>query len=307
MEEVRAASLPTLSVNATYTRLNKDRTVPFPASDGGTRTWIVNKKDSINITGSLAIPILAPASWAEWTRAADQLDSAKLLRARRAADGGHHHCPRLPDRLRAETAGGGEPAGPGQRAGAHAVLRLTPPRRDRQPGRLGTCGQDLEQNEALLQSSYANLYRSQEALGILLGEDEAGGRRKTCRRFPGMPRWSRRWRSRRDGADILALPAAGEGRGPLAQHELDGIPARTSPSSAGRSTRSVLVLDAADRLADQAVSPGSSTTVAPGTGAPTSGRRSSSRPASSSTSPSGRPTPTSATALDGRAAHHRRS
>ena len=78
MEEVRAASLPTLSVNATYTRLNKDRTVPFPASDGGTENVIVNKKDSINITGSLAIPILAPASWAEWTRAADQLDSAKL-------------------------------------------------------------------------------------------------------------------------------------------------------------------------------------------------------------------------------------
>ncbi len=172
MEEVRAASLPTLSVNATYTRLNKDRTAPFPASDGGTENVVVNKKDSLNITGSLAIPILAPASWAEWTRAADNLDSAKLsdrdvqrtvgittARAyltvfaqkrqvdvnRQARDNALAHMQYSDSRLR---------GGIGNRVD------------------WARAGQDLEQNESLLQSSYANLYRSQEALGILLGEDE---------------------------------------------------------------------------------------------------------------------------------------
>ncbi len=172
MEEVRAASLPTLSVNATYTRLNKDRTFAASGSDGGTENVVVASKDSINITGSLAIPLIAPQAWANWSRAADQLETSKFserdvqrtvgittARAyltvfaqkrqvevnRQARDNSLAHMQYADARLR---------GGIGNRVD------------------WARAGQDLEQNEALLQSSYANLYRSQEALGILLGEDE---------------------------------------------------------------------------------------------------------------------------------------
>src|SRR5262245_43700911 len=172
MEEVRAASLPTLGVNATYKRLNKEITSVFPAPGGGTENVTVAPRDSIRIDGTLSIPILAPAAWADWTRAADNLDSAKLserdvqrtvgittARAyltvfaqkrqvevnRQARDNALAHMQYSDARLR---------GGIGNRVD------------------WARAGQDLEQNEALLQSSYANLYRSQEALGILLGEDE---------------------------------------------------------------------------------------------------------------------------------------
>jgi outer membrane protein TolC len=171
MEEVRAASIPTLGVNATYTRLNKDRTFATTGADGGTENVTVAAKDSINITGTLNIPVLAPQAWAEWTRAADNLESSKLserdvqrtvgittARAyltvfaqkrqvdvnRQARDNSLAHMQYADSRLR---------GGIGNRVD------------------WARAGQDLEQNEALLQASYAALYKSQEALGILLGED----------------------------------------------------------------------------------------------------------------------------------------
>ncbi|HZX41911.1 MAG TPA: TolC family protein, partial [Myxococcaceae bacterium] len=78
MEQTRAASLPTLSVNATYTRLNKELTAPFPGANGGTENVTIAAKDSLNIKGSLSIPILAPQAWADWSRAADQLENSKF-------------------------------------------------------------------------------------------------------------------------------------------------------------------------------------------------------------------------------------
>lgn len=170
MEEVRSASLPTLSVNATYTRLDKDRTFQTSGADGGTDSFVVASKDSINITGTLAIPIIAPQAWANWSRAADQLDTTRaserdvqrtvaitVARAylsifaqkrqvdvnRQARDNSRAHMDYADARLR---------GGIGNRID------------------WARAGQDLEANEAILQTSYANLYRSQEALGILLGE-----------------------------------------------------------------------------------------------------------------------------------------
>ena len=170
MEEVRSASLPTLGVNATYTRLDNDRTFQTSVSDGGTENVVVASKDSINITGTLAIPIIAPQAWANWSRAADQLETSRaserdvqrtvaitVARAylsifaqkrqvdvnRQARDNSRAHMDYADARLR---------GGIGNRID------------------WARAGQDLEANEAILQTSYANLYRSQEALGILLGE-----------------------------------------------------------------------------------------------------------------------------------------
>ncbi len=150
----------------------------------------------------LTIPILAPQAWANWTRAADQVDVLQVLRAGRAADGGHHHRARVPHRLRPEAAGRGEPPGPGQLAGAHAVRRLPAPGRNRQPGRLGARrpGPGVR-TRPLLQNSYANLYRTQEALGILLGEDEpvdVGGRSRHSADAHAGPGRARRRQGRTD-------------------------------------------------------------------------------------------------------------
>ena len=80
MEQVRAASLPTLTANATYTRLNKDRTFQSSSADGGTANVVVAAKDQWNVNGVLSIPVIAPQAWANWARAADNLESSKLSR-----------------------------------------------------------------------------------------------------------------------------------------------------------------------------------------------------------------------------------
>ena len=167
MEEVRAASLPTLGVTGTYTHLNKGISTTF-----GNETVVVSPKDTLRLDGTLSIPILAPHAWADWKRAADNLESSKLSQRdvqrtvgittarayltvfaqkrqvevnRQARDNSLAHAQYADSRLR---------GGIGNRVD------------------WARAGQDLEQNEALLQSSYAALYKSQEALGILLGEDQ---------------------------------------------------------------------------------------------------------------------------------------
>jgi outer membrane protein len=202
MEQVRAASLPTLGVNATYTRLNKDRTFQASGTDGGTENVVVAAKDSINITGSLTIPILAPQAWSDWTRAADQLESSKFSERdvqrtvgitaarsyltvfaqkrqvevnRQARDNSLAHMQYADSRLR---------GGIGNRVD------------------WARAGQDLEQNEAILQNSYANLYRTQEALGILLGEDQPVDT-EDVPEIPGMPTLDQALEESQGRTDIL--------------------------------------------------------------------------------------------------------
>jgi outer membrane protein TolC len=204
MEQVRASSLPTLGVNATYTRLNKDRTFAAQGSDGGTENVVVASKDSINITGNLAIPILAPAAWADWARAADRLESSKLSQRdvqrtvgitaaktyltvfaqkrqvdvnRQARDNSLAHMQYADARLR---------GGIGNRVD------------------WARAGQDLEQNEAILQTSFANLYRAQEALGILLGEDEPVDV-EDVPAIPGMPTLDQALEESQGRTDIILL------------------------------------------------------------------------------------------------------
>lgn len=172
MEEVRAASLPTLTLNATFTRLDKDRTFQGGSPDGGTSTVVVAAKNQGNINGVLAIPLLAPQAWSNWARAADQLDTARassrdVQRAvaittarayltifaqkrqvdvnRQARDNSLAHLQYADARLR---------GGIGNRID------------------WARAGEELESNEAVLQTSYTRLYQSQEALGLLLGESE---------------------------------------------------------------------------------------------------------------------------------------
>jgi len=172
MEEIRASSLPTLSVVATYTRLDRDRTFQSGGSDGGSSPTVVANKDSVNVSGLISIPLIAPQAWANWARAGNEVDTAKasardvqrtvaintasayliIYAQKRQVDVFRQARDNSLEHFR------------------YAEVRLK--------GGLGNridwarAGEELESNEASLQTSYANLYRSQEALGILLGENE---------------------------------------------------------------------------------------------------------------------------------------
>jgi outer membrane protein TolC len=169
MEEVRASSLPTLGVTATYTRLNKDR--EFNAG-GDAGTVIIAGKDSINITGSLAVPILQPQAWANWKRAGDQIETSRYSRkdVQRlvAANVARAYLTVFAQKRQVEVNIQARDNSKAHLDYADARLR----------GGIGNridwarAGEELESNEATLQTSYANLFRTQEALGILLGEPE---------------------------------------------------------------------------------------------------------------------------------------
>ena len=172
MEEVRAASLPTLGVKATYVRQNKAVTAPLTSADGGTENVVFSPRDTFRVDGALAIPILAPQAWADWKRAADQLESSRLsardVQRTIGVSAARAYLTVFAQRRQVEVNRQARDNALAHMQYADARLR----------GGIGNrtdwarAGQDLEQNEALLQSSYANLYRSQEALGILLGEDQ---------------------------------------------------------------------------------------------------------------------------------------
>jgi outer membrane protein TolC len=68
MEEVRAASLPTLNAIGTYTRLDHDRV------ENGV---LVDPKGSVNGNVTLAAPLIYPHGWVQWGQAGDQVDIAK--------------------------------------------------------------------------------------------------------------------------------------------------------------------------------------------------------------------------------------
>ena len=202
MEQTRAASLPTLSVNATYTRLNKELTAPFPGANGGTENVTIAAKDSLNIKGSLSIPILAPQAWADWSRAADQLENSKFserdVQRTVGITTARAYLTVFAQRRQVEV----------NRQARDNALAHMQYADSRLRGGIGNrvdwarAGQDLEQNEALLQSSYANLYRSQETLGILLGEDQPVDV-SDIPEIPGMPSLEQALEESQGRSDIL--------------------------------------------------------------------------------------------------------
>lgn len=171
MEEIRAASLPVLGITGNYTRLNKDRTFVSGLSDGGTADVVVASRDSVYVAGIISIPIIAPQAWANWARAGDQVDvsraSAKDVQRTVAINTGRAYLTIYAQKRQVDVFRQARDNSLEHFRYAEARLR----------GGVGNridwarAGQELESNEAALQTSYANLYRSQEALGILLGED----------------------------------------------------------------------------------------------------------------------------------------
>lgn len=166
VEEVRSASLPTLSANASYTRLDHDRVL------AGTNT-IVAPADQLNANLLLSAPLVAPSRWVQWRHAKDQVDVARMsaedvrrqlaLSTARTYLGiiAQHHVVEVSQRAR-------------DSARAHyqfAHQRFT--------GGYGTrldevrAAQEVATDESQLQASVANLARLRETLGVLVGVDHA--------------------------------------------------------------------------------------------------------------------------------------
>ena len=68
MEQVRAASLPTLNGIGTYTRLDRDR-----VANG----VIVQNAGSLNMNVTANIPLVYPRGWVQWEQASDRVDVAR--------------------------------------------------------------------------------------------------------------------------------------------------------------------------------------------------------------------------------------
>jgi outer membrane protein TolC len=198
MEQIRSASLPTLGVTGTYTHLNKE--ISFPNGTGGNS--VVSPKDSLRLDGTLSIPIIAPQAWADWKRAADQLESSKFsardVQRTIGVSTARAYLTVFAQRRQVEVNRQARDNALAHMQYADARLR----------GGIGNrtdwarAGQDLEQNESLLQSSYANLYRSQEALGILLGEDQPVDV-SDLPEIPGMPTLDQALEESQGRTDIL--------------------------------------------------------------------------------------------------------
>lgn len=72
VQQARATWLPTLNANATYTRLDADRTL-------GDR--VIAGADSINANLTLSVPIISPRNWVATSRAKENREFAKLTYA----------------------------------------------------------------------------------------------------------------------------------------------------------------------------------------------------------------------------------
>lgn len=73
LREVRAPSLPTLSGNAVYTRLDADRTTT--GRDG--KPAVVIPRDLANGNLLLSVPVLAPQRWLQWSHASENVDLSR--------------------------------------------------------------------------------------------------------------------------------------------------------------------------------------------------------------------------------------
>lgn len=162
LEQARAAWLPKLNANATYTRLDNDRVL-------GDR--VVLGRDSLNANLELTIPIFAPPDWAATMRARNQRELAKLsfveVRRTIAIQAARAYLTVIAQHRVLQTAVHARDT-----ARAHEEFS-----KSRFEGGVGNrldavrAGQERATSETRVQNQAIALSRAQEALGILLGEN----------------------------------------------------------------------------------------------------------------------------------------
>lgn len=166
LEEVRASSLPSLTANGVYTRLDSDRT----RTQAGITT-VIARKSQVSANLNLTVPLIAPQRWVQWSQAAASLRTSEasnqdvrravalavarayltVIAQKRTVDTNHRAVDT--DRAHYEFAHTRFEGGVGN--------RLDDVRAAKQ----------LASDENRLASSYALLARAREALSVLVGQD----------------------------------------------------------------------------------------------------------------------------------------
>ncbi|HEY2747870.1 MAG TPA: TolC family protein [Polyangia bacterium] len=164
VEEVRAASLPTLALNGAYTRVEQTRVL------AGTSTVVV-PADQVNASLFFSAPLVAPSRWVQTAHAKDNVDVSRLsaedVRRQLATATGRTFLQVMTQHKAIEVARRA-------RDNARAHYQFA---HQRFAGGYGTrvdevrAAQEVASDEAQLQASVANLARLREALGVLVGED----------------------------------------------------------------------------------------------------------------------------------------
>jgi outer membrane protein TolC len=166
MEEIRAASIPTLVANASFTHLDHARTEFSPVT--GTNVTIYPQNQWAG-NAQLNIPLFVPAAWAAAIRANDQVEIARFngadVRRVVATNTAKTYIALVAQKSQVAV-------NVTARDTAAAQLDYA---KKRLNGGIGNkvdaarAAQTLETAEVALQSSYQSLYAAQEALGVLLG------------------------------------------------------------------------------------------------------------------------------------------
>ncbi|MDB4937486.1 MAG: outer rane efflux protein [Labilithrix sp.] len=162
VQQARSTWLPTLSGNATYTRLDADRVLA---------DRVVTNANTFNANLLLTVPLIAPRAWVATARAKDNREIAKLslVDARRivALNAGRSYLTVIAQKRVLETAVQARDT-----ARAHEEFSKA-----RLAGGVGNrldavrAAQERASSETRVQNQTIALTRAQEALGVLLGEN----------------------------------------------------------------------------------------------------------------------------------------
>jgi outer membrane protein len=170
LEEVRSPSLPSLTANGTYTRLDGDRTTTSLGSNNTPVSRTLLSKSQLSANLNLTVPLIAPQRWVQWSQAGVNVKTAEASSqdARRAVAlaVARAYLAVVAQKRVVDT---------NQRAVAtdrahydYAHTRLV--------GGVGNriddvrAAQQLAVDETLLATSFTGLARAREALAVLVGE-----------------------------------------------------------------------------------------------------------------------------------------
>lgn len=162
VEQARAASLPSLTANGTYTRLDADRVL-----NGN----VILGANQLSANLNLTVPIFAPQRWNAWTLASDNVEAVHAnsedVRRRVGLSAARAYLTVIAQRRVVE-------ANERARDVSRAHYDFARARREGGVGnRLDEvrAAQELAGNDARLFSSLASLGQAREALGVLLGSE----------------------------------------------------------------------------------------------------------------------------------------
>ncbi len=162
VEQTRAPSLPSLTGTGSYTRLDADRKLA---------DRVIVSANSISANMQLALPLVQPPRWVQWSHAAKDVDVARLsvedVRRQLALAVARAYLTTVSQRRTADVLSRARDTA--QAHHAFANERLT--------GGVGNrldevrAAQALAADEVQVQLALTNLWRAQEALGVLVGTD----------------------------------------------------------------------------------------------------------------------------------------